>query len=55
MPYFVCVCVHIVICKCTKECVFCVQGQLEVCCWTTVLDLLTNHLNSVQAGASLSV
>lgn len=26
---------------------------LEVCCWTTVLDLLTNNLKSVQAGASL--
>lgn len=33
----------------------CVQGQLEICCWTTALDLLTNYLNSVQAGASASV
>lgn len=30
-------------------------GQLEECCWTTVLDLLTNHLKSGQAGASLRV
>lgn len=44
------VCVRTGVCKCA-----CVQGQLEICCWTTVLDLLTNHLNSLQAGASLSV
>lgn len=33
----------------------CVPGQLEICCWTTALDLLTNYRNSVQAGASACV
>lgn len=30
-----------------------VQTQLGICCWTTALDLLTNYLNPVQAGASV--
>lgn len=42
-------CASVCVCVCTC------RVLLEVCCWTTVLDLLTNHLNSAQAGASLHV
>lgn len=53
----VCVSTCTGICKCAYEgCMYaCVLGQLEICCWTTALDLLTNYLNSVQAGASACV
>lgn len=49
-----CVCAQVSASVQERMCV-CVQGQLEVCCWTPVLDLLTNHLNLVQAGVFLRV